>query len=88
MWLTLRQQVTREASDNSRGLSLFAAATDFEAAGDLANAVSRYRALIQLSGTRVPTQQAVERLREIGKSHPELLKSTKDSSAPSGGQGS
>ena len=57
-----------------QGIELFAQASSFEAAGDLVPAVARYRAIIQLTGPRVPLAQATERLSNIGKNHPELLR--------------
>ena len=57
-----------------RGLDLYAQAVSFEAAGDLASAVARYRAIIRLTGPRVPLSEATERLGAIAKKHPELLR--------------
>jgi hypothetical protein len=55
-----------------QAIEMYAQAVDFESAGDLLEAVSRYRAVIQRSGQRVPLAKATKRLGAILAKKPEL----------------
>lgn len=55
------------------GIDMYVQALSFEEAGDWLQAISRYRAVIQRSGKRVPVAKATQRLSAILTAHPDLV---------------